>query len=298
MPGFPEFKPIEIDDRGTIQSALWEYQPDISELTFSNLYMWKDHYGVKWSQYDDYLLFLFDKSQSGLLPVGRSPRIEVTRLFMNYLGDQLYKKSVLERVDSRLFGELNGLNEFIFEPVREHFDYVYRSEDLIYLSGRKYHAKRNFINKFRSTYEFTYQKMTEEHIEGCLKMAELWCDLHSCDENVNVDIAGEFEAIKIALDNFVKLEFQGGVIEIDGKIEAFTLGEQLNNSTAVIHIEKANPNIRGLYSIINQQFCENNWASVSFINREQDLGEEPLRQAKLSYQPDHLTEKYVVRLKK
>ena len=93
------------------------------------------------------------------------------------------------------------------------------------------------------------------------------------------------------------LEFKGGVIEIDGKVEAFALGEQLNPQTAVIHVEKANPQFDGLYQLINQEFCTHEWESVDYINREQDCGEEGLRKAKLSYHPHHLVNKYTVQLK-
>lgn len=107
---------------------------------------------------------------------------------------------------------------------------------------------------------------------------------------------GEWGAIEEALKNFIALEMQGGVILIEGEVEAFTLGELLNKDTAVVHIEKANPEIRGLYALINQQFCEQAWGKVPFINREQDLGEPGLRTAKLSYNPIRLVEKYRIRL--
>ncbi len=93
------------------------------------------------------------------------------------------------------------------------------------------------------------------------------------------------------------MKIEGGVIQLGGRVEAFTLGELLNLRTAVVHIEKANPDIRGLYSAINQQFCEHNWQNTALVNREQDLGEPTLRETKLSYQPDHLVEKFRIRLR-
>lgn len=107
---------------------------------------------------------------------------------------------------------------------------------------------------------------------------------------------GEWDAIREALTNFRSLELKGGVILVDNRVQAFTLGERLNNNTAVVHIEKANTEIRGLYAIINQQFCEKQWKDVLHINREQDLGELGLREAKLSYNPCRLVEKYRITL--
>jgi hypothetical protein len=104
-------------------------------------------------------------------------------------------------------------------------------------------------------------------------------------------------AIHQALTHFEELDYQGGAIQIDGKIEAFSLGEPLNADTAVIHIEKANPDIPGLYSAINQYFCTNAWSDMEWINREQDLGIEGLRNAKESYHPHHMVNKYTIRPK-
>lgn len=126
-------------------------------------------------------------------------------------------------------------------------------------------------------------------------MATAWCQMRHCDEDLN--LTGEWSAVNEVLQNLTSLKIKGGVIRVDGKVEAFALGELLNSQTAVVHIEKANPDIRGLYAVINQQFAEHNWQGVPFINREQDMGEPQLRQAKISYNPDHLVEKFRIQLK-
>jgi hypothetical protein len=92
------------------------------------------------------------------------------------------------------------------------------------------------------------------------------------------------------------LGLKGGAILIDGKVEAFTLGEPLNQNTVVIHIEKANPTYEGIYPLLNQAFLENEWSGYTYINREQDLGEEGLRKSKESYFPHHMVNKYIIRL--
>lgn len=97
-----------------------------------------------------------------------------------------------------------------------------------------------------------------------------------------------------ALTHFEELEYRGGAIEIDSRIEAFSLGEPLNTDTAVIHIEKANPEIPGLYAAMNQLFCQNAWSDMAYINREQDLGIEGLRKAKESYNPHHIAKKFTI----
>ena len=123
-----------------------------------------------------------------------------------------------------------------------------------------------------------------------MEVAEKWCKIRRCEDDMN--LLSESEAVRESLVHFPVLKIDGGVILIDGKVEAFTLGELLNDQTAVVHIEKANPENPGLYAMINQQFCENCWREVFYINREQDLGEPGLRKAKLSYYPDHFVESF------
>jgi uncharacterized protein len=291
MPQFPEFKPIEIGDRDIIKETLWKYQPESSEFTFTNLFIWRDHYGVTWSSFQNYLLFCFEKQDFGLQPMGSGPLLEVTGIFLEYLKNKFGNASI-ERADKRLADELAKDTAFSIELLRDHFDYVYRSDDLINLAGRKFHSQRNHLNTFNAHHDYEYSDITHEHISGCLETAEKWCKKRSCEEDIS--LAGELEAIKSAFNNFEALQIKGGVIKIDGKIEAFTLGELLNESTAVIHIEKADQDVRGLYTVINQQFAEHKLSDVPYINREQDLGEPQLRRAKESYRPDHMVEKFKI----
>ena len=121
---------------------------------------------------------------------------------------------------------------------------------------------------------------------------EQWCKDRSC--NSREEDYYERQANLELLYNFGNLGYKGALIRMDGVFEAFTAGEMLNDDTAVIHIEKAKNSVNGLYTIINQQFAEKEWSDTVYINREQDLGSEGLRKAKLSYQPVRLVDKYTV----
>ena len=298
MPLFPHFRQLDPDDRDSIREILWAYQPETSELTFTNLFIWRRHYGTQWCLWRDTLLFLCsnaDGSLFGLPPVGPSVRTEAVRLLLAWLREEKKQpQPCIARADIRLVQELTASPGFSFEPRREHFDYVYRTNDLIQLAGRKYHGKKNHVNKFRSSCSFTYEPITAEHVQACLKLQDAWCDCNRCSEDMN--LMGEWEAIKELLGSSDGLAVQGGVILINGVVEAFTLGELLNKETAVVHIEKANAQIPGLYAVMNHQFCEYAWSGVQFVNREQDLGDEGLRQAKLSYHPERLVEKFTISL--
>jgi len=295
MPKFPEFKNIELMDKELFKKAIWEYQPETSDITYTNLFIWRAHYDVLWTQYKDWILVVYERAGAGLPPIGPPSREEPTRVFLNHLRAIYGEEARLERADKTLVAELSASPDFVIESTRDHFDYVYRSEDLIKLAGRKYDAKRNHLNMFRKN-PFTYRPIiTYQDLTGCLEMAHRWCSVRKCDENM--DMHDEYLAVINALNYFTELDLTGGLIEINGKVEAFTIGEPLNKDTAVIHVEKADSEIRGLYAAINQQFVEHAWSSVPCINREQDLGEPHLRKAKESYYPDHMVEKYRIRFK-
>ena len=177
----------------------------------------------------------------------------------------------MERADRRLIGEIEGLEEFIIEPMRDHFDYVYRREDLVNLAGRKYHSKRNQLTKFRNLHPFLYVPLDSDNLKTCLELSGFWCEIRRCEEDLN--LTGEWGAIQEALNSFQQLQIRDGTIVLEDKVEAFALGEMLNETTAVVHLEKANPQIPGLYALINQQFCEKEWVSSFFLDQSrQDLG--------------------------
>lgn len=296
LPIFPEFKLLTLEDRPAIHERLWAYQPSTSELTFVNLYIWRNYYHFQWSLHEDWLLLVaeHDARTFALPPVGPASRLDVTRTLLRWLRDARgVAAPTIERADRRLADELAGADDLIVEEAREHFDYVYRSADLGQLAGRKYSKKRNHISQFLREYTYTYAPLTEDLVQGCLDLAEVWCKQRLCEEDISLQ--HEFCGIHDALTHLRVLAIAGGAILMDGKVQAFALGELLNAQTAVVHIEKANPNFHGVYPMINKEFAGQRWQDVPFINREQDLGDPGLRRAKESYYPDHLVEKYRVR---
>ncbi|HVN95706.1 MAG TPA: phosphatidylglycerol lysyltransferase domain-containing protein [Syntrophorhabdaceae bacterium] len=298
-PQFPDFKPIGLEDREFIDGLLSADNPTISEMTFTNLFIWRRHYAFQWSIYKDWLFIISGQGQGGVYafePIGSSPRKEAVFTLLTWLRDTMQVEDArIERADQKLISELSDLPDFSIEPLRDHFDYVYRREDLVQLAGNKYRSKRNHINQLLRFHACVYEPLQGRHIDDCLELQEKWCQMRRCEDDLS--LLSEHEAIVEILTHFDALQVQGGVGLVGGKLGAFTIGEQLNSDTAVIHIEKADPEMSGLYSFINQQFCENVWQHVTYINREQDLGIPGLREAKLSYYPDHFSEKFRIRLK-
>jgi len=268
----------------------------VSERTFGSVYIWRQYAGRSHlSRFRDHLIITWYRERFGRLmfcPVGEDP-VEVIRTFSKApSGSGNPFKGVfgiVEPTTSALTGL--GLGPV---PLRDEWDYVYLTRDLIELDGPKYHTQRKEMKKATSEHELVYEPMTREHQLQCLQLEEVWCDLKHC----RLDEFSEAEdaALKEAISNLDTLGFMGGVVLLDGKVQALTVGERLNSTTAVVHFEKANPEIRGLYQVINQQFCERALKDFEFVNREQDVGEPGLRRAKEGYHPHHFVEKSLLNL--
>jgi hypothetical protein len=289
-----DFKQIELTDKKVFDDFLAEDPPRTSELTFTNLFMWRYRYQPVWSARDDCLLIILrpvDQAPFGLPPVGLGNKKDALLRLSQKL-QEVSPEPKISRVGKDFVEHYVDADRYETIYDRDNSDYVYLAENLIELSGNKFHRKKNHVNKFKKNHDYEYQSLDDDLARSFLELQETWCELRDCDENPA--LMHEDYAIYEALCRYRELGFKGGAISIDSKVEAFALGELLNPDTAVIHIEKANPDIPGLYAAINQLFCEKEWSEVKYINREQDLGLENLRKAKESYYPDHMVEKYTL----
>jgi len=181
-------------------------------------------------------------------------------------------------------------NRYRIIPDHKFWDYLYRTKDLIELKGRKYQQKRNHINRFQQHYRFIYHSLQPKHFPACRRLFAEW----AAEKGDRPEVEEERMALNEGLDNYNRLQLKGGVLEVEGKIQAFAIGSRLNKDTAIVHFEKANPAFSGIYSVINQQFIANEWADTRFINREDDMGLPGLRQAKERYHPFRMIEKFTV----
>ena len=292
-----DFKPIEIQDKEALNRFFLQDPPKTSELTFTNLFIWRHHYRPIWLQRENCLLIILESdgvSPFCLQPIGPGNK----RNALDFLCEQIRRLTQdvkVCRVSEEFVEKHVDPNHYASFYDRDNSDYVYLSEDLIGLSGRRYHKKKNLLNKFTKNYTFEYRHLDIELVECLLDMQEKWCRIKECEGKP--DLLAEDRAVYEALTHFEDLDYKGGAIEIDSRVEAFSLGEPLNSDTAVIHFEKANPEIPGLYNAINQLFCSNEWSDIKYINREQDMGIEGLRKAKESYNPHHMVNKYTLRPK-
>lgn len=260
------------------------------------MYMWRKGYSIEWAIIDDFLCIKFgllDSAPSLLCPFGPDDDAGLDRVIdklADYFKQQqwpLTMKGISVEMMALLQKAKPGF--FSFQDDRNNHDYVYSTEDLINLAGRKYHSKQNHINFFKRTYSYQYEAITPELIQPCMLSAREWYTTHNGSEDDS--LKREYQAIIDVLANFQTLAVQGGAILLDNKVAAFTFGEKLNSDTAVIHVEKG-LDVRGLYQVINQEFCKSAWADFTYVNREEDMGIEGLRRAKQSYHPVKLIKKY------
>jgi hypothetical protein len=296
VPEFPQLKDLTLKDKPLCDQLFTQFPPQISEFTFTNLFIWRYAYQIKISRLQNFLCLLSEQGESSFFfpPIGEGDVIECYQSLLQYLGRKVTLPKIVrvpEAGVTQIDWKTSGMKA---ELDRNQCDYVYLTLDLIELKGRKYHRKRNHIKQFQEKYSYQYIPLTPEWISQCLQLEAEWCDLRHCEASPG--LLNESFAIKEAFTHFGELGVKGGAILINGKVEAFTMGDPLNPETVVIHIEKANPAYEGLYPTINQTFLEHQWSGYTYVNREQDLGEEGLRKAKESYFPHHLVNKYTITL--
>ena len=247
-----------------------------------------------------YLLNSWEGVQYATQPFGAEDRMQegIGRLhqYFESIGEPLRFSGIEESFAQEL--AFYPKAEFEIVERRNDEDYVYLAEKLITLSGRKLHSKKNHLNAFHKTYpQAEYLPITDELITPCKIELNNWYKLRLQDEPDDPFIAWERKAVLEVLNDFRYFDLKGGALRLENRIIAFTYGEQLNKDTAVIHVEKADPNVRGAYPAINQAFVEHEWSRMKYINREEDMGHEGLRKAKESYKPEKMIKKFSAKMK-
>ncbi len=297
-------KPIEINDKPLFDAYFKKFPPEISELTFTNLFIWRKHYDFRFTEWNNHLLIFSDTYLKKyntcaicpdnvffLPPIGSDPLKIIRELF------ETIKDLEIHRVPEDITEKLNDSDEFsdlniqIFED-RNNWDYVYEKEAISSLIGNKHRQNRRWLNKFLESYNYKFNLLSEDWIDKCKELQLKWCLQRGCHEDES--LLEEQKAINEALDNFNDLDYKGAIMCIENECAAYTFGEMLNFDTLVVHIEKAHMQYEGSYQAINNLFLKNCCQDAQFVNREQDLGISGLRRAKESYKPHHMVKKSII----
>lgn len=293
------FKRPELEDREAILRYLSARKLRGCERTFSNIYLWARFYNVVWAEIENTAVFRMGEegNYSYTYPIGEGSRKKAVELLLKDSEEKGYPFQ-MHGVSEEELEELNGYfpDKFQVEWQRDVADYVYETEKLINLSGKKYHSKKNHINQFKAANDdWAYEKLTDDNVEECFQMALRWRTDNGCEEDPakNSEMCVALNSLRLHRE----LGLVGGLLRVSGQVVAFTLGEPVCDDTFVVHIEKAYADVRGAYPMINQQFLEHEVSGYQYVNREDDTGDDGLRQAKLSYKPIFMVEKGTVTLK-
>lgn len=295
-----QFKDITLADKKAIDACLTGNPYRACDFCFTNLYAWRACFRTMFA-IEKGTLFLRSQEANGqlyyMMPIGKMPLKEAFDLIKQDARNNnipFVMKAITERMWTRIEAELP--KQFKYTHDRNNDEYIYLSERLIHLSGKKLQSKRNHINRFKANNpDWEYFPLTsDEDYQECLTMLDEWEGMHN--QAGNKSLRCDYIATKLMLENFEYMQLRGGAIRVNGKIIAFTIGEQLTEDSFVVHVEKAYSDVNGAYTIINQQFIQNEVSEFKYINREEDMGLENLRKAKMSYIPDILLQEGIVEI--
>ena len=269
------------------------------EYSFVNLSIWGrqraayiDGYLVLMSQFDRRSVYPFPVGEGDLRPV------------LDALIQDSKKRGIpccfagMNQAECQVLEQLYP-GKFRIQADRNGFDYVYNIDDLADLKGRKFQKKRNHLNRFKENHPtWRTEPLTAAHLPAVREMAQAWYA-----HRLETDPLGNYTLENIALERALRDPDQlglEGLLLLDGdQLLAFTLGSRMSEDTYDIHFEKARENVDGAYTAINQQFASylrEKHPEIRYLDREDDMGLDGLRKAKLSYCPVRLIEKYWARL--
>lgn len=264
------------------------------DISFATTYLWRNEYDIRICKHNDvYYKAYFTKGNvyGYAFPIGSGNIKNAVDVILQDAKERcvLPMIGMLNETNAELLNRLYP-NYFEFTEERDSADYIYSRESLADLPGKKYHAKRNHISKFKRNYEdFCYKSLNSSNFSDAFYVASCW------QERSNINNGKELDAIKEALDNFDRLSLFGGVLYVNNSPVAMTIASQINQKVCDVNFEKA-IDIDEAYAVINNEFAKAQSGYIYF-NREEDMGIEGLRKSKLSYNPEFLVNKYTAKVK-
>lgn len=293
-----EFKSPQLADRDWAAPLMGAEQCIASHCNFANLYLWSRAFCQKIARLDHRLLIEFCKGfayPAGTGPL--APALDALSARAEERGIPFTLVGVTARQRARLEEEFPG--RFVFSEDRDGWDYVYDINRLADLGGKKLHSKRNHIHRFDDRFpDWMFEPITRDNLAECIDMENRWAAAYHGDEAGADTLHEETVAVIEALYHMETLGMEGGLIRAEGNIIAFSLASRTTEDCFDVHFEKAFGDIQGAYPVINREMARiirANHPEVKWLNREDDLGLEGLRKAKLSYYPDILLEKFIAR---
>ena len=296
MLSIDDFKPLTLQDKLLFDNHYKKFPPFHSDQLFTTMMSWNEYGHYHYILIKNHLIIMttINNQVQFRHPIGRHNReifYQILKLAKNVESD-----CPLGFIDhaSKVYLTQN-FPKLEFIPQRGYFDYIYLSSELAKLEGEKFRKIRNRLNKFKNKNIYTTEDISRDNMEEIRKFLKRWCLWRDCESD-NI-LKNEKKAIIYSMKHFFDLGLSGLVIRVNEKIEAISVYEKMNDETVVIHYEKGSPYYDGIYKAINQEVAERVFTRYRYINRESDMDIPGLRQAKMSYRPNHLVEVFAVNQK-
>jgi hypothetical protein len=297
------FKCLTLEDKDIIEKYVDKDKLESYEYLFSSLYMWRKLNNVKYAVLDDVLIIEKNEEGKGTF---YAQLFGYNKDNLTNIIDELIKRNLNFTDREYLFGDVE--NEFV-EDLKKYTDfkletvediddseYIYNTNDLIELRGKKYHSKKNHINSFLKTYTYDIKTINTEKVKkDCMDLLHKWHD--EVAVTVDKEMLMEIDAIRDLFSELHFFDLNSIAVYVDGQLAGFAVGERVNDKMAVIHVERGEIAYKGIYAFLNKQFLVESFSDTEFVNRQEDTGNEGLRKAKKSYHPVKMVNKYLVKLK-
>lgn len=293
------FKKVELQDKEKIESYTKHSNINICDFAFANIFAWSEKYLTSWAEWEDSLIISFVRDGKTLyLPIIAKDHSKLESTISMLINKSISKGEnfILMSVTDEYLSIIEEIypNRFDIIYNRDGCDYIYNSEDLATLKGKKLQSKRNHINKFQKLYpNYKVEFIDNSNKDECLELSKLWAG----DKINETDFIDEYKMIERFIGNIKELDAIAIAIRVDDRLVAFSIASAINDKCFDVHIEKADTSYEGSFSIINKEMANIIIQKYELINREEDLGIEGLRKAKLSYNPKEILCKKILRLK-
>lgn len=269
-----------------------EYTDQHKALTTPTLLcLWKDYLGLELCEKDGFL-FIFERNFNYIAypPYGEGDMIQALQSIKEYQKSK-FGRNLIICINEKQKNQFEALGFSVIEDANRH-EYVYLSENLAYLEGKKYHKKRNHISNFKKSHEYVYQSINSSNFIEVTGFLEKW--YAEREDKMTPELKHEKQALLNFIEFIDKINYKAAVLKVNDEIVAFTAGEIISDDMAVIYFEKATESFKNAYPVINNEFILNEFSDIKYINRQEDLGIEGLRRAKKSYYPEFLVKNYTM----
>ena len=287
------FRKIEIDDYEKVSQLFMESGIENCEHCFATMFVWSKRHDVKIAVEEN---TVFMRSMGNehiwyLYPRGTMDKKEAVEKIIRDADGKKISIYGIDEENARFISD-NFSHIFDVKEDRDGSDYLYKAEDLATLPGKNYQKKRNHVSRFlRENPDYSFIRITAENVHTAKEFVAQWCERYNTDNSW--DLVSEQQGINELLDNFDRLQLMGAMIKIQSGIVALSIAAPINSRMVDVMVEKAYHDVNGAYAIINRDFAANCFQSFELINREDDMGMENLRKAKMSYFPYEIRKKYL-----